>query len=201
MYKTLTVFIIFIMSFTFLPAQNNEYKIKRPLQHLKDTRFETKQLATNSEQSIPLGNGDIGVNVWVEKNGDLLFYISKSDAWGQNMETLKIGKVRIHIESMPFVPGQTQQILTAHEGLYKVIADKKDGKKCEVLLWVDAKNPQVIVEVDSESDEYLVVTSEIMRTQNETIEKGISPWMASKANIAYAMQTPEQKSLPEDSEF
>ena len=26
--------------------------------------------------SMPLGNGDIGLNAWVEKNGDLCFYIS-----------------------------------------------------------------------------------------------------------------------------
>ena len=35
----------------------------------------------NSFGSMPLGNGDIGLNVWVEKNGDLLFYISKVDAF------------------------------------------------------------------------------------------------------------------------
>ena len=27
----------------------------------------------NSFGSMPLGNGDIGMNVWVEKNGDLQF--------------------------------------------------------------------------------------------------------------------------------
>src|SRR5580693_5183646 len=36
----------------------------------------------NSAASMPLGNGDIGLNVWVEPEGDVLFYISKTDAWG-----------------------------------------------------------------------------------------------------------------------
>ena len=27
----------------------------------------------NSMGSMPAGNGDIGINLWVEKNGDLLF--------------------------------------------------------------------------------------------------------------------------------
>ena len=31
--------------------------------------------------SMPLGNGDIGVNLWVEPNGDLVFYLAKTDAW------------------------------------------------------------------------------------------------------------------------
>src|ERR1700679_875658 len=35
-----------------------------------------------SSASMPLGNGDIGLNVWVDPGGDLLFYISKTDAWG-----------------------------------------------------------------------------------------------------------------------
>jgi hypothetical protein len=30
-----------------------------------------------STGSMPIGNGDIGANVWVEQNGDLVFYISK----------------------------------------------------------------------------------------------------------------------------
>jgi hypothetical protein len=32
----------------------------------------------NSSESMPCGGGDIGLNVWVE-NGDVLFYIAKSD--------------------------------------------------------------------------------------------------------------------------
>ncbi len=37
----------------------------------------------SSAASMPIGNGDIGLNVWVETNGDLLFYIGKTDAWGK----------------------------------------------------------------------------------------------------------------------
>ena len=31
--------------------------------------------------SMPLGNGEVGINLWVEQNGDLLFYISRSDSY------------------------------------------------------------------------------------------------------------------------
>ena len=40
--------------------------------------------ATDSSGSMPLGNGDIGLNVWVEGDGDLIFHISKTDAWSGN---------------------------------------------------------------------------------------------------------------------
>lgn len=34
---------------------------------------------TGSLESMPLGNGDISANVWVEKDGDVVFYIGKTD--------------------------------------------------------------------------------------------------------------------------
>ena len=37
-----------------------------------------------SPGSMPLGNGDITANVWVENNGgDLMMYIGKSDCWSE----------------------------------------------------------------------------------------------------------------------
>src|SRR5208337_1084065 len=30
--------------------------------------------------SMPLGNGEVGINLWVERDGDLLFYISRNDS-------------------------------------------------------------------------------------------------------------------------
>ena len=41
---------------------------------------------------MPLGNGDIGMNVWVEENGDLLFFISKTDSWSDAGRLLKLGQ-------------------------------------------------------------------------------------------------------------
>ena len=55
----------------------------------------------DSRGSMPLGNGDIGLNVWVEKSGDLLFYISKADAWSDDVQgpkgLLKLGRVRVKL--------------------------------------------------------------------------------------------------------
>ena len=51
--------------------------------------------STNSSGSMPLGNGDIGVNAWVEENGDLVFFISKTDAWSDCGRLLKLGQVRL----------------------------------------------------------------------------------------------------------
>ncbi len=42
--------------------------------------------------SMPAGNGDIGANVWVNPDGEIHFYISKTDAFSENGRLLKIGK-------------------------------------------------------------------------------------------------------------
>ena len=51
---------------------------------------------------MPLGNGDIGVNLWIEAGGDLLFYLSKTDAWDEQARLLKLGRVRLHLDPSPF---------------------------------------------------------------------------------------------------
>ena len=33
--------------------------------------------------SMPIGNGDIGLNIWCQEDRDLVFYIRKTDAWSE----------------------------------------------------------------------------------------------------------------------
>ena len=47
---------------------------------------------------MPIGNGDLAANVWVEPNGDLLFYLSKSDSWSGEQELLKLGRIRVKMD-------------------------------------------------------------------------------------------------------
>jgi hypothetical protein len=57
--------------------------------------------SADARGSMPLGNGDVGINAWVETNGDLCFYIGKTDSWGDNGRLLKVGKVRVTLDSAP----------------------------------------------------------------------------------------------------
>src|SRR5713101_1113020 len=66
-----------------------------------------------SAESMPLGNGDIGLNVWVETNGSVLCYIAKTDAWNQNnwwqsfdpYGLMKVGGVRVSLNPPPLSSG------------------------------------------------------------------------------------------------
>src|ERR1017187_3745788 len=59
-------------------------------------------LGTSENDSMPIGNGDIAVNVWTEQNGDLVLLVAKSDAWSEIGKLVKLGRVRIHLTPNPF---------------------------------------------------------------------------------------------------
>ncbi len=93
--------------------------------------------------SMPLGNGDIGLNAWVEENGDLCFYIGKTDAWGDNGRLLKVGKVRVTLDPNPIVEGAPfQQALRLESATMEVRFGEGDTA-VTAKLWVDANNPVI----------------------------------------------------------
>lgn len=112
-----------------------------------------------SAQSMPLGNGDIGLNVWFEKNGDLVFYISKTDAWGGELDAekddwmkqggvlMKLGAVRVSVD--PLTTGAPfKQILKLRNG--EIWAQAGEGKSSvQYRIWVDANHPVIRVETKS----------------------------------------------------
>src|SRR5271155_6199841 len=66
----------------------------------------TTPSTNGSAGSMPIGNGDITANVWVENNGgDLMMYIGKSDTWSEGTRLLKVGRVRTHFSPNPFASG------------------------------------------------------------------------------------------------
>lgn len=96
--------------------------------------------------SMPLGNGDIGLNVWVEPSGDLLFYIGKTDAFDENATPLKLGRIRMKFSPNPF---DTDKSFVQTLILSKSEIVIKEGKSLNIRAWVDANNP--VIHIESES--------------------------------------------------
>jgi len=102
----------------------------------------------NAHGSMPLGNGDVGINAWVEANGDLIFYVSKTDAWDENAGLCKIGRVRVKFDP-PLVPKDGfRQELKLREGVIE-ISSKIQNQPSKISLWVDTDQPVVRVEAES----------------------------------------------------
>ena len=101
--------------------------------------------------SMPLGNGDIALNAWVTPQGDVQFFISKTDAWDDNARLVKVGAVRVHLEPNPFANNPPfRQTLSLRDATLKVEAG--DGpKRTSVQVWVDANLPVIHVTAESAS--------------------------------------------------
>ncbi|MBI9064318.1 MAG: SGNH/GDSL hydrolase family protein [Marinilabiliaceae bacterium] len=123
----------------------------------------------NSLGSMPAGNGDVGINLWVEKNGDLLFYLSKTDTWSENGRLLKIGKIRLSLSPNPFKEGKPflQELIVA-DGMIHIDAGEKENK-VSIEVWVDANHPVVEVDVNSKQPINARVSTEPWRTSRRKI--------------------------------
>src|SRR5258707_14137732 len=94
-----------------------------------------------STGSMPIGNGDITANVWVENGGDLMMYLGKSDCWSEGTRLLKIGRERIHFWPNPFVVGAPfTQTLDLYHGRLQIAAGPP-GSQVYLQLWIDANQP------------------------------------------------------------
>ena len=90
-----------------------------PLAELDRCNVVWESPSTKSSGSMPLGNGDLGLNVWVEENGDLLFFICKTDAWGDSGRLLKLGQVRVRL-SPALATGSFRQELQLRNGVIEI---------------------------------------------------------------------------------
>lgn len=106
---------------------------------------------SSSADSMPLGNGDIGLNVWTESNGDVVFYIGKTDAWTENPKgtsgLAKVGKVRVSTTPALF-SGTNGFSQTLHLYNGEIVIKGENG---QLRLWVDANSP--VIHLQSESKE------------------------------------------------
>src|SRR5580704_14877146 len=76
----------------------------------------------NETGSMPLGNGDVGLNVWVEATGDVLILIGKTDAWDENSINLKLGRIRMKLTPNPLASTASfRQTLILRTGEIEII--------------------------------------------------------------------------------
>lgn len=144
----------------------DEKKINKPL---NSYNVVWKAPSTNSLGSMPAGNGDIGINLWVEENGDLLFYISKTDAWSENARLLKIGKVRLSLSPNPFKSGSPfSQVLVLEDGVIHIEAGEQE-RKVAIDIWVDANNQLIELDINSQQDIVARLSTEPWRTHSREI--------------------------------
>ena len=102
----------------------------------------------DSKGSMPIGNGNIEPNVWIEKSGNLLFCFSKTDAWSENCRLLKLGKARVSLNPNPFQEGCAfSQTLDVNRG-ERLIRFKAPEQDMVIRFAIGANHPVVTVDID-----------------------------------------------------
>ncbi len=122
--------------------------------------------------SMPLGNGDIGVNAWALPDGSLHLLISKTDAWDDNARLVKVGEVVVRFAPGTFA-GKFRQELDLQSGsiVLKSSIGPSTGSgqanhQSEILrLWVDANQPVIHVTTELPA----VASIELWRTNRTEI--------------------------------
>lgn len=119
----------------------------------------------NSSESMPLGGGDLGLNVWAEGD-ELLFYVCRSGSYDEHNTLLKAGRVRLKIEggdaAAPF-----RQTLRLADGSMRV-----ELLGATVTLRVDAFDPVVRMTVESPRAVTCEVSYENWRYRDRPYRKG-----------------------------
>lgn len=98
----------------------------------------------NASGSMPLGGGDIGMNVWVEE-GSLCFYISRSGTFDEHNTLLKLGRMKIRLDPDPFGEDFRQELVLKNGNV------EVRGRGTRVKLWVDVFDPVIHVDIRSKS--------------------------------------------------
>jgi len=123
----------------------------------------------NSSESMPVGGGDVGVNVWVE-NGAVYLYLSRSGTFDENNTLLKLGRVKLQLTPNPFAGKTFKQELVLKDG-YVQIYGENASLNAKVNVWVDVFKPIVNIAVKSNKNITAEASYESWRYQDR-ITKG-----------------------------
>ena len=119
----------------------------------------------NSAGSMPLGNGALGINLWVEENGDLHFYLGRNDSYSEVSQLCKVGALRVSLSPNPFVADAPfRQHLKLRDGVCEITAGPLD-KQFSLQVFVDSASP--VVHLLGRSKQPVTVTAKVESWRTE----------------------------------
>lgn len=131
--------------------------------------------------SMPLGNGELGINMWVQDDGELRFYLSRTDSFSEISRLLKVGSVRVTFKPNPFAAGQAfRQELMLRDGVCQITAGPT-GHQVDVQVFVDSDRPVVHVIGNAPKGIEVEASIDSWRREPHKLEK-------TEANSAWTME-------------
>ncbi|GEM_PF-1426901 len=136
---------------------------------VSDYNVEWDSPSENAAGSMPIGNGEVGANFWVEPSGDMVFYISRTDAWSETGELYKLGRIRV----------STQPSITSSDDFCQTL-DLENGRihlrgaGMDLNFFIDSESNTLYLSGTSKEPVQTTVKAEVWRTKEESAD-----WMRS----------------------
>jgi len=121
--------------------------------------------SVDARGSMPLGNGEVTVNAWVEADKGLRFLIGRSDSFSEIGRILKLGQIGVDLSPNPFTASDFSQHVHLHDGCIDI-----HGHGVDLRLFLDPDKPVVYVEGKSSHPVTATVEVESWRTSDRTID-------------------------------
>lgn len=149
----------------------------------KDYHVIWNSQSKNSAESMPVGGGDIGGNVWAENN-QIFLYLQQSGWFDENNSLLKAGRIRITLDPCPF-KNEFEQELVLEDGYVNI-----SGAEFSMLLWVDVKHSVVHIDYESAVPRSMQLNYETWRTEDRIIDHCSYELFQCKEMYLYPMSDP-----------
>ena len=133
--------------------------------------YKFNEAGNSDRDSFPIGNGDIGAMVWGNDQGKISVVISKTDSFSSALRLLKIGQVDLTLTKGNF--SFINQKLDIQNGI-TTLEYATGSDKITISIWVDAHNPCIRVQADSDTSFSMSVESIVWRTEEERFKGGFS---------------------------
>lgn len=125
--------------------------------------------ARSPADSMPLGNGTLGLNAWVERSADIVFVLAcVGGAGGFDGSSIRLGRVRVQMLPDAIVGRESdakpaiKQTLNLYNGRIEFMIGTGD-REASVWLWIDAARNVVHVEAQANYGFLLSATLEGVR--------------------------------------
>lgn len=130
-------------------------------------------------QSVPLGNGEIGANVWIEADGGLRMLLSRIDALSEMYRLLKTGLYCLRLSPNPF-DENTETHFTLSDAALTISA-----AGVSVRLYADMNAPCLRVSVASDAPVDVTVEAVNYRTEERSWNDDFSAFHLWKAPYTF----------------
>jgi hypothetical protein len=149
------------------PGNDNSFDVSR-------YNVEWDSPGSDATASMPIGNGDLGANVYALRSGDLCLLLSKTDAFDWNGNVWKTGRVRIRISPNPFYKESLafRQTLNLAEGCIDFTSIcRVSNQHLKIKVWVDANRPVYHVDVQGKQDMIIKIEPEFWERTDGSFDK------------------------------